>query len=97
MSVWRSWASTSGHCVPVCRLREAPPPQGAERGVLRELRVDGVLRSSLDRRGLDLTFEDPPLGYEILDTDQRRKGSGPEKAPTRLLTGGKSYGRRQAQ
>jgi ferritin-like metal-binding protein YciE len=67
------------------------PPQGAERGVLRELRVDGVLRSSLDRRGLDLTFEDPPLGYEILDTDQRRKGSGPEKAPTRLLTGGKSY------
>src|SRR5215203_739676 len=65
-----------------------------ERGYA-ELRTNGVLRSSLGLRGLDFAFEYPPLGYEILGTDQRRKGSGAEKAPTRL-TGGKSYGRRQA-
>jgi len=38
------------------------------KGYFCELRLYGVLRTSLGRRGLDLTFEDPPLGYEILGT-----------------------------
>jgi hypothetical protein len=44
--------------------------------VFSEVRVDGVLRSSLSLRGFGLAFEDAPRGYEILGIGNGRKGSG---------------------
>jgi hypothetical protein len=45
-----------------------------------ELRMYGVLRSSLSRRGFDLAFEDAPRGYKILGIGKRREWSGAERS-----------------